>query len=65
MGREVREHHSTDKVLDVMNVMGVSLEDFSICVGYWKVMDTLVRLMRWGDDFLLEETEVALQGIPR
>ena len=37
------------KVLDVMNLMGVSL----ICVGYRKVMDTLVRLVRWGDDFSL------------
>ena len=28
------------KVLDVMNLMGVSLGRFSICVGYWKAMDT-------------------------
>ena len=41
------------KVLDVMNLMGVSLGKFSICVGYLKVMDTLVRLVRWGDDFSL------------
>ena len=39
------------KVLDVMNLMGVSLDKFSICVGYRKVMDTLVSLVRWGDDF--------------
>ena len=36
------------KVLDVMN-----LGKFSICVGYRKVMDTLVRLVRWGADFSL------------
>ena len=41
------------KVLDVINLMGVSLGTFSICVGYRKVMDTLVRLARWGDDFFL------------
>ena len=39
------------KVLEVMNLMGVSLGKFSICVGYWKVMNTLVKLVRWGDDF--------------
>ena len=38
-------------VLDVMNLMGVSLGKFSICVGYRKVMDTMVRLVRWCDDF--------------
>ena len=31
------------KVLDGMNLVGVSLGKFSICVGYRKVMDTLVR----------------------
>ena len=36
------------KVLDVMNLMGVSLRNFSICV-----MDTLVRLVHWSDDFSL------------
>ena len=41
------------KVLDVMNVLGVSLGKFSICLGYRKVLDTLVRLVRWGDDFSL------------
>ena len=41
------------KVLDVMNLMGVSLGKFSICVGHRKVMETLVRLVRWGDDFSL------------
>ena len=41
------------KVLDVMHLMGVSLGKFSICVGYWKVMGTMVRLVRWGDDFSL------------
>ena len=41
------------KVLDVMNLMGVSLGKFSICVGYRKVMDTLVRLVRRGGDFSL------------
>ena len=41
------------KVLDVMNLMGVSLGKFSICVGYRKVMTTLVRLVRWSDDFSL------------
>ena len=33
------------KVLDVMNLMGVSLGKFSICVGYRKVMATLARLV--------------------
>ena len=41
------------KVLDVMNLMEVSLGKFSICVGYRKVMNTLVRLVRCGDDFSL------------
>ena len=41
------------KVLDVMSLMEGSLGKFSICVGYRKVMDTLVRLVRWGDDFCL------------
>ena len=41
------------KVLDVMNLMGVSLGKFSICVGYRRAMDTIVRLVRWGDDFSL------------
>ena len=57
------------KVLDVMNLMGVSLGKFSICVGYWKAHVTcrgeclsgvktaclvrMVRLVRWGDDFSL------------
>ena len=36
-----------------MKLMGVSLGKCSICVGYRKVMDTLVRLVRWGDDFSL------------
>ena len=37
----------------MVNLMGVSLGKFSICVGHRKVMDTLVRLVRWGDDFSL------------
>ena len=41
------------RVLDVMNLMGVSPGKFSICVGYRKVMDTLVRPVRVGDDFSL------------
>ena len=41
------------KVLDVMNLLGVSLGKFSICVGHGKVLDTLVRLVRWCDDFSL------------
>ena len=41
------------KVLDVMNLMGVSLDKFSICVVYRKVMGTLVGLVRWGDFFSL------------
>ena len=41
------------KVLDVMNLMGVSLGKFSICVGHRKRLDTLVRYVRWGDDFSL------------
>ena len=40
-------------VLDVMNLMGVLLGKFSICVGYRRVMNTLDRLVRWGDDFSL------------
>ena len=39
------------KVLDAMNLMGVSLGKFSICVGHRKAMNTLVRLVLWGDDF--------------
>ena len=34
----------------MMNLMGVSLGKFSICVGYRKVLD---RLVRWGNDFSL------------
>ena len=57
------------KVLDVTNLIGVSLGKFSICVGYRKVRVTcrddclsevntaclvrMVRLVRWGDDFSL------------
>ena len=41
------------KVVDVMDLMAVSLGKFSICVGCRKAMDTLVRLVRWGDDFSL------------
>ena len=41
------------KVLDVMNLMGVLLGKFSICVGYRRVMNTLDRLVCWGDDFSL------------
>ena len=41
------------KVRDVMNLMGVSLGKFTICVGHRKVMDTLVMLVRLGDDFSL------------
>ena len=41
------------KVLVVLNLMGVSLCKFSICVGHQKVMDKLVRLVRWCDDFSL------------
>ena len=37
----------------MMKLTGVSLGKFSICVGYRKVMDTLVRLVRWGDGFSL------------
>ena len=45
------------EVLDVMNLMGVSLGKLSICAGYWKVIDRLVRPFEW--------TKVAVQGIPR
>ena len=41
------------KVVDVMDLMAVSLGKSSICVGYRKAMDTLVRLVRWSDDFSL------------
>ena len=53
------------KALDVVNLMGVSLGKFSICVGYGKVMDTLVRLVALGRRHLLEWTEIDLQRIPR
>ena len=39
------------EVFDVMNLMGVSLSNFSICVGYRKAENSLVRLVRSGDDF--------------
>ena len=55
------------KVLDVVNLMGVSPGKFSICVGYRKAhvicrdeyfsevntacLVQMVRLVRWGDDF--------------
>ena len=35
------------KVLDVMNLMGVTLGKFSICVGYRRAGDSLVQLVRW------------------
>ena len=57
------------KVLDLLNLMGVSLGKFSICVGYRKAhvicrdeclsevntacLVQMVRLVRWGDDFSL------------
>ena len=41
------------KVLGVMNLMGVSLDKFSICIGHRKAMDSLVRQVRLGDDFSL------------
>ena len=57
------------QVLDVMNLMGVSLGKFSICVGYGKALVTcrggclsevntarlvrMVGLVRWGVDFSL------------
>ena len=57
------------KALDVMNLTGVSLGKFSICVGYRKAQGTcrdeclsevntacfvrMVRFVRWGDDFYL------------
>ena len=57
------------KVLDVMNLLGVSLRKFSICVGYRKenvicrdeclsevntaCLVQMVRLVRWCDDFSL------------
>ena len=69
------------KVLDVMNLMGVSLGKFSICVGHRKAHVTrrdeclsevntaclvqMVRLVRWGDRLLVEWTKVAVQCIPR
>ena len=39
------------KVFDVMNLMGVSLGKFSICVAHRKAENSLVRLVRSGDDF--------------
>ena len=50
------------KVLDVMNLMGVSLGKFSICVGYRK-SDGQAGALGWR--LLLEWTKVALQCIPR
>ena len=41
------------KVLDVMNLMGVPLGKFRVCVGHRKVLNTLVRLVRSSDDFSL------------
>ena len=42
-----------EKCLILMNLMGVSLVTFSICAGCGTAMNTLVRLVRWGDDFSL------------
>ena len=53
------------KVLDVMNLMCVSLGKMSICVGYRKVMNTLVRPVRWSDDFPLSGRRSPLQCVPR
>ena len=39
--------------LDEMPLMEVSLGKFSTCLGCRNVIDTLVRLVRWGDDFSL------------
>ena len=61
---DMREPHSTE-VLDVMNLMGVSLGEFSICVGHRKVIGTIVRLVRWGDDFSSDWTKDGLQCVPR
>ena len=45
---------SIDRMVpDVMHLMRVSLGKFSICVGYRKVMNSLIMLVRWGDDFSL------------
>ena len=41
------------KVLDVMNMMGVSQGKFSNCAGYRMAMNTIVGLVRCGDDFSL------------
>ena len=41
------------KVLGVMNLVGVSLAGFGVCVGCGAVLGTLVRLVCWGDDFSL------------
>ena len=69
------------KVLNVMNLMGVSLGKFSICVGYRKAHATcrdecvsevntvclvrMVNLVRWSGDFFFESTKVAVHCIPR
>ena len=68
------------KVLDVMNLMGVSLGKFCICVGYRKAhvicrdeclsevnkacLVRMVRLVRWSH-FSLSGRRVAVQCIPR
>eukprot|EP00959_Pyramimonas_sp_CCMP1952_P369819 7745706-Pyramimonas_sp.AAC.1 len=41
------------KTESTMNVMGVTLGKFSVCLGYRRSGDSVVRSVRWGDDFSL------------
>ena len=41
------------KVESTMSTMGVTLGKFSICLGYRQSGDSVVCLVRWGDDFSL------------
>ena len=50
------------KVLDVMNLMGMSLGKFSICLGYQKVMDTHPTCR---DECLFEANTVCLVQLVR
>ena len=64
LGRTLPEHISTHRLQEagLVTIDGklykllkamYGLGNFSICVGFWKGMDTLVRLVRWCYDFSL------------
>ena len=44
MDCEVQEHLFDRKVLDVVNLMGVSLGKFSVCVGHRKARRTFGQI---------------------